>query len=73
MVAIEEGKKELADYFEKEIDALEKRKLDRKKNDEMVDDRIFTGDVYNAYQEICEKTKNDVLTQRRVGDIFCSI
>lgn len=30
-VAIEEGKRELADYFEKEIDALEKRKLDRKK------------------------------------------
>lgn len=30
-VAIEEGKKELADYFEKEIGALEERKLDRKK------------------------------------------
>ncbi len=35
-----------------------------------VDDRIFTGEVYNAYQEICEKTKNEVLTQRRVGDIL---
>ena len=31
---------------------------------------IFTGDVYNAYQEICEKTKNEVLTQRRVSDIL---
>lgn len=31
---------------------------------------IFTGDVYNIYQEICEGTKNDVLTQRRVSDIL---
>ncbi len=41
----------------------------RKKSKEMVDDRIFTGEVYNKYQEICEGTKNEVLTQRRVGDI----
>lgn len=31
---------------------------------------IFTGDVYNKYQEICEMTKNEILTQRRVGDII---
>ena len=31
---------------------------------------IFTGDVYNTYQELCEKTKNEVLTQRRVSDIL---
>ena len=31
---------------------------------------IFTGDVYTLYQEICEKTKNEVLTQRRVSDIL---
>lgn len=31
---------------------------------------IFTGDVYNIYQEICEKTKNEVLTQRRISDIL---
>ena len=31
---------------------------------------IFTGDVYNIYQEICEKTRNEVLTQRRVSDIL---
>ncbi len=31
---------------------------------------IFTGDVYNRYQEICEKTKNEILTQRRVSDIL---
>lgn len=31
---------------------------------------IFTGEVYNTYQEICEKTKNEILTQRRVSDIL---
>lgn len=42
----------------------------RRKKGEMVDDRIFTGDVYTAYQEICEKTKNESLTQRRISDIL---
>jgi archaeal cell division control protein 6 len=31
---------------------------------------IYTGDVYNAYQEICENTKSEILTQRRVSDIL---
>ena len=31
---------------------------------------IFTGDVYNQYQLFCERTKSDVLTQRRVSDIL---
>ncbi|MEI6849546.1 MAG: orc1/cdc6 family replication initiation protein [archaeon] len=31
---------------------------------------IFTGEVYNNYQEVCEKTKNEILTQRRVSDIL---
>jgi len=31
---------------------------------------IFTGDVYNSYQEVCEDTKNEILTQRRVSDII---
>ncbi|MEK6892838.1 MAG: orc1/cdc6 family replication initiation protein [Nanoarchaeota archaeon] len=30
---------------------------------------ISTGEVYNTYKEICEKTKNEILTQRRVSDI----
>lgn len=33
-------------------------------------DKIFTGDIYNTYREICEKTKNEILTQRRVSDII---
>lgn len=31
---------------------------------------IFTGDVYNYYQDVCLKNKSDVLTQRRVSDII---
>lgn len=34
------------------------------------EDNIFTGDVFNVYQEICLKTKNEPLTQRRVSDII---
>ncbi|MEK6895770.1 MAG: orc1/cdc6 family replication initiation protein [Nanoarchaeota archaeon] len=39
---------------------------ERKKNDEL----IFTGDVYNYYQDLCPKYKVEVLTQRRVSDII---
>ena len=31
---------------------------------------IFTGDVYNKYIKICENTRNEILTQRRIGDIL---
>ncbi len=33
-------------------------------------EHIFTGDVYNKYQEICNSTKNEILTMRRVSDIL---
>lgn len=33
-------------------------------------ERIYTGDIFNKYQEICKKTKNEDLTQRRVSDII---
>lgn len=49
---------------------LEEKRATRKKSGAMVDDRIFTGDVYNIYQQVCEETKNEILTQRRVGDII---
>ncbi len=32
--------------------------------------KIFTGDIYNKYQDFCNKTKNEALTQRRVSDIL---
>lgn len=31
---------------------------------------IFTGDVYNHYQEVCLRNKSEILTQRRVSDII---
>jgi archaeal cell division control protein 6 len=30
---------------------------------------IFTGDVYNYYQQLCDEIRSEILTQRRVGDI----
>jgi archaeal cell division control protein 6 len=38
---------------------------EKKKNES-----FFTGDVYNFYQELCQKNKLEILTQRRVGDII---
>jgi cell division control protein 6 len=36
-------------------------------------DRFYTGDVYNLYQDICDRTKTDVLTQRRISDIIAEV
>jgi cell division control protein 6 len=35
--------------------------------------RFFTGDVYNYYQELCNRIKTDSLTQRRISDILAEI
>ncbi|MBR9701471.1 AAA family ATPase [Candidatus Pacearchaeota archaeon] len=37
--------------------------------EERKNEPIFTGDVYNYYQNLCKENKTDILTQRRVGDI----
>jgi len=36
-------------------------------------EKLFTGDVYNHYSDLCIKTKNDSLTQRRISDILAEI
>jgi archaeal cell division control protein 6 len=36
-------------------------------------ENMFTGDVYNYYQETCKKVKTEILTQRRVSDIIAEI
>ncbi len=33
-------------------------------------ERFYTGDVYNVYQDFCNQTKTDALTQRRISDIL---
>ncbi|OGJ21240.1 cell division control protein Cdc6 [Candidatus Pacearchaeota archaeon RBG_13_36_9] len=33
-------------------------------------DKVFTGDVYRTYQELCKKTHTEILTQRRVSSII---
>ena len=32
--------------------------------------KIFTGDVYREYQELCRKTNTEILTQRRLSSII---
>jgi archaeal cell division control protein 6 len=36
-------------------------------------ERFYTGDVYNHYQDVCDQTKTDALTQRRISDILAEI
>ena len=35
-----------------------------------VKEGIFTGDVFDFYDDLCKKTNNEALTQRRVSDIL---
>jgi len=39
-------------------------------NDKRQGDKIFTGDIYNLYRELCAKTRTEQLTQRRLGDMI---
>ncbi len=39
-------------------------------NEKQKKEPVFTGDVYNYYQDLCQKYKVDTLTQRRVSDII---
>ncbi|MEN7982690.1 MAG: orc1/cdc6 family replication initiation protein [Nanoarchaeota archaeon] len=45
-------------------------KLIELKNKNSEKDSIFTGDVYNYYQDLCLQNRSEVLTQRRVSDII---
>ncbi len=33
-------------------------------------EKIFTGDIYSLYQDLCKKSRNEVLTQRRVSELI---
>jgi cell division control protein 6 len=33
-------------------------------------EKIFTGDIYTIYEDLCSRTATEPLTQRRVGDII---
>jgi len=41
-----------------------------KLSEKQKDEPIFTGDIYNFYQDLCVKNKCEILTQRRVSDII---
>jgi cell division control protein 6 len=44
-----------------------------KKNKEAKLGKIYTGDVYNNYLDICTETKTTNLTQRRISDLIAGI
>lgn len=47
--------------------------LTKKAKDDNNFEKLFTGDVYNYYQELCDKVRTDHLTQRRISDILAEI
>jgi len=47
----------------------EKREKNKLQNGE-IGDCMYTGEIYNAYKEICNNLKVEFLTQRRVSDIL---
>ena len=52
---------------------LEEGKNDLRQQKKLFDEdsgKIFTGDIYNVYQDVCKRISMEVLTQRRVGDIL---
>ena len=51
----------------------EKARKESEKNKSGLVGNFFTGDVYNFYQDLCNRTKTEVLTQRRVSDILAEI
>lgn len=42
--------------------------VDKHKNN-----NIFTGDIFDFYENLCRQIKNDILTQRRVSDIIAEL
>jgi cell division control protein 6 len=49
---------------------LDEKKEKNKIQNKELGDCMYTGEVYNTYQEICNNLKVEVLTQRRVSDIL---
>jgi len=47
--------------------------LTRENKDNSSANVLFTGDVFNHYQDLCLSTKTDILTQRRISDILAEI
>ena len=33
-------------------------------------EKIFTGEIYAVYQDLCNQTRTEILTQRRISDII---
>ncbi|UCD20766.1 MAG: orc1/cdc6 family replication initiation protein [archaeon] len=64
LIAVETQPKQFQLAFLSVIQLL--RRIKREKKEE----KIFTGDVYNLYRDLCKKTRTEILTQRRISDII---
>ena len=42
----------------------------RKRKEPLNNVRLFTGDIYNVYKQLCNQSRLDPLTQRRISDIL---
>ena len=42
--------------------------INKKKGDK--NQKVFTGDIYSHYQDLCKKSRTEILTQRRVSDLI---
>ena len=86
LVERDEKKKVTVDYIDKANEKIEKDKIldivaTQPKQfqltllaiinlDEKKEHQIFTGDIFNIYQNYCKNVSIEALTQRRVGDII---
>ncbi|MDO8517530.1 MAG: orc1/cdc6 family replication initiation protein [Nanoarchaeota archaeon] len=57
--------------FQLVLYAISELTKSQKNNKEL--NKFFTGDVYDVYRDICIKTKNEYLTQRRISDIIAEM
>ncbi|MEM4703191.1 MAG: orc1/cdc6 family replication initiation protein [Candidatus Pacearchaeota archaeon] len=64
LIAVETQPKQFQLVLLAIIQLLKRVKRERK------EDKVFTGDIYGLYCEFCKKTRNEILTQRRVSDII---
>ncbi len=46
--------------------------LVKDKKDKKIE-KFFTGDIYGIYQDLCNRTKTEMLTQRRISDILADL
>ena len=47
--------------------------VEKSKNAKHSIQNVYTGDIFDYYEQLCRKTNNDCLTHRRVSDIIAEL